>query len=179
MKKFLIIFVLLLSVTGCGGNTAKGAVDNYLKKYRNLDSEVLIDLEKIVDKETLTKEEQEKYREVLKKQYKDLSFEVIEEEYDNDISYVTVKVNVYDLYKAQSNAYTYLLNNPDEFYNENNEYDENKYIDYKLEEMKNMNDKVEYKITFTVTKEDDKYVVELHSEETLQKIHGIYNYEMN
>lgn len=178
MKKFLTIFVILLSLTACGGNTAKGAVDNYLKKYRNLDSEVLIDLEKIIEKENLTNEQREKYREVLKKQYKDLSFEVIEEEYDNDISYVTVKLSVYDLYKAQSNASTYLLNNMEEFYNENNEYEESMYIDYKLEEMKNMNDKVEYKITFTVVKEDDKYIVEQPSEETLQKIHGIYNYGM-
>ena len=29
------------------------------------------------------------------------------------------------------------------------------------------------------TKEDDKYVVEQPTEEVLQKIHGIYNYEMN
>ena len=179
MKRLLVVFIILLTLTGCGGNTAKGAVDSYLKKYRNLNSEVLIDLEKLVEDENLSSEQEDKYRDVLKKQYKDLTYEVIEEEYDNDISYVTVKISVYDLYKAQNDASIYLRNNPEEFYNENNEYDVNLYLDYKLDEMKNMNDKVEYKVTFTVIKEDDKYIVEQPTEEVLQKIHGIYNYEMN
>ena len=179
MKRLLVVFIILLTLTGCGGNTAKGAVDSYLKKYRNLNSEVLIDLEKLVEDENLSSEQEDKYRDILKKQYKDLTYEVIEEEYDNDISYVTVKISVYDLYKAQNDASIYLRNNPEEFYNENNEYDVNLYLDYKLDEMKNMNDKVEYKVTFTVIKEDDKYIVEQPTEEVLQKIHGIYNYEMN
>lgn len=179
MKKVLTIFIMLLILTACGGNTPKGAVDNYLKKYRNLDSEVLVDLEEIVEKENLSKEQQDKYREVLKKQYKDLSFKIVEEEYNDNVSYVTVKVNVYDLYKAQSDASKYLANNGEEFYNENNEYDVNLFLDYKLDKMKNITDRVEYNVTFTVIKENDKYVVEQPSEETLQKIHGIYNYGAN
>ena len=117
MKRLLVVFIILLTLTGCGGNTAKGAVDSYLKKYRNLNSEVLIDLEKLVEDENLSSEQEDKYRDVLKKQYKDLTYEVIEEEYDNDISYVTVKISVYDLYKAQNDASIYLRNNPEEFYN--------------------------------------------------------------
>ena len=179
MKKILLVFIILLSLTGCGGNTAKGAVESYLKKYRNLDSEVLVDLERLIEEENLSNKQEEKYRDVLKKQYKDLSYEIIEEEYDDNISYVTVKISVYDLYKAQSDASIYLSNNPEKFYNDDNIYDVNMYLDYKLEEMKKMIDKVEYKVTFTVIKEDDKYVVEQPTEETLQKIHGIYNYEMN
>lgn len=179
MKKILTILMMLIILTGCGGNTPKGAVDNYLKKYRNLDSEVLVDLEELVKKENLSKEQEEKYRDVLKKQYKDLSFEIVEEEYNDDVSYVTVKVSVYDLYKAQSDASKYLANNPEKFYNENNEYDNSLYLNYKLDEMKNMTDKVEYNVTFTVIKENDKYVVEQPSEEVLQKIHGIYNYGLN
>lgn len=179
MKKILTILMMLIILTGCGGNTPKGAVDNYLKKYRNLDSEVLVDLEELVKKENLSKEQEEKYRDVLKKQYKDLSFEIVEEEYNDDVSYVTVRVSVYDLYKAQSDASKYLANNPEKFYNENNEYDNSLYLNYKLDEMKNMTDKVEYNVTFTVIKENDKYVVEQPSEEVLQKIHGIYNYGLN
>lgn len=179
MKKILTIFAMLLILVGCGGNTPKGAVDNYLKKYRNLDSEVLIELEEIVKKENLNNEQEEKYREILKKQYKDLSFEIVKEEYSDDVSYVTVKIKVYDLYKAQSNASKYLANNPEKFYNDNNEYDSNLYLDYKLEEMRNMTDKVEYNVTFTVIKENDKYVVSQPTEEVLQKIHGIYNYGIN
>lgn len=178
MKKILLIVVMILTLVGCGGNTAKGAVEKYLMNYRNLDSEVLVDLENVIEIENLSHKQKEKYRDVLKKQYKDLSYEIIEEEYDNEISYVTVKIEVYDLYKAQNDASTYLTNHPEEFYNENNEYDVNKYIDYKLDKMKNMLDKIEYTITLTVIKEDDEYVVLQPTEETLEKIHGIYNYGM-
>ena len=177
MKKILLIVITILTLAGCGGNTAKSAVESYLMQYRNLDSEVLVDLENIINLENLTNKQEEKYRDVLKKQYKDLSYKIIEEEYDDEISYVTVKLEVYDLYKAQNDASIYLTNNHEVFYNENNEYDVNKYIDYKLDKMKDVIDKIEYTVVFTVTKEDDEYVVEQPTEETLEKIHGIYNYE--
>jgi len=179
MKKILSLLLLLLLLTGCGGNNARNAVDSYLKKYRNLSSEVLVDLENTLIKENLTNDQQEKYRDVLKKQYKDLTYEIMEEEYDNEASYVTVKISVYDLYKAQSDASVYLANNPDEFNDDNGIYDNSKYTDYKLDRMKDMTEKVDYTITFTVTKENDKYVVEQPTEIDLQKIHGIYNYELD
>jgi len=166
-------------LTGCGGNNARGAVESYLKKYRSLDSEVLVDLENTIDKENLTEAQREKYRDILKKQYKDLSFEILEEEYDNDVSYVTAKISVYDLYKAQSDASIYLENNQDEFNNDDGVYDPQKYIDYKLDRMKDMTDRVDYTIVFTVTKENDKYVVEQPTENDLLKIHGVYNYDLN
>ena len=45
--------------------------------------------------------------------------------------------------------------------------------------MKNMTDRVEYTLTFTVTKEDDKYVVSQPTENDLKKIHGVYNYDLD
>lgn len=179
MKKILSLLLIIMLLTGCGGNNARGAVEGYLKKYRTLDSEVLVDLENTIDKENLTEEQREKYRDILKKQYKDLSFEILEEEYDNDVSYVTAKISVYDLYKAQSDASIYLENNQDEFNSEDGVYDPQKYIDYKLDRMKDMTDRVDYTIVFTVTKENDKYVVEQPTENDLLKIHGVYNYDFN
>ena len=44
--------------------------------------------------------------------------------------------------------------------------------------MKDMTDRIDYTIVFTVTKEDDKYVVEQPTEDDLLKIHGVYNYEL-
>lgn len=175
MKKILSLILLLLLITGCGGNTARGAVESYLKKYRNLSSEVLVDLENIINKENLTNNQQEKYREVLKKQYKDLTFEITNEEYDDEVSYVTAKVTVYDLYTSQNDASLYLTNNKDKFNDENGVYDANKFIDYKLDKMKDTTDRVVYEVVFTVIKEDDEYVVKQPTEADLQKIHGIYN----
>ena len=155
-------------ISACGLNTAKVAVEDYLKKYKTLDSEVLVDLEEVVEKENLDEEE---------KQYKDLSYEVIDEEYDGDIAYITVKISVYDLYKAQSNASDYLANNKEEFTDEFGNYDASKYTNFKLDKMKDTTDKIEYTLTFTVNKENDKYIVDQPTENDLMKIHGIYNYE--
>ena len=178
MKKILYIVLILFYITGCGNNTAKMAVEEHLNKYRNLDSEVLVSLENVINNKDLTNDQQEKYRSVLKKQYQDLAYEIVKEEYNDNISYVTVKVSVYDLFRAQSDASIYLSNNPEEFYNDNNEYDVTKYIDYKLDKMNDMLDKVEYTIVFTVYKEDDNYIVEDLTADDLEKIHGVYNYEL-
>ncbi len=164
-------------MTGCGMNDAKSAVDTYLKQYKTLDSEVLVDLEKVIEKENLTEEQSEKYRSILKKQYKDLNYEIVNEEYDGDNAYVTVKIEVYDLYKEQKNAALYLEENRSEFNDRNGNYDVSKFIDYKLDKMKNTTDKIDYTITFTVTKKKDKYVVSQPTENDLLKIHGVYNYD--
>ncbi len=177
MKKILTILLVTLLLTGCG-KSAKMEVENYLKKYKTLDSEVLVDLERVVESKDLNEKQKDKYRDVLKKQYKDLSYEIIKEEYDADISYITVKIEVYDLYKVESDASYYLENHRSEF-EDNGTYNASKYMDYKLDKMQNTTDRINYDITFTVTKEDDDYVVMQPTENDLLKIHGIYNYELN
>lgn len=179
MKKIIYLIITALICFGCANNTARSTVDNYMKKYKTLDSEVLVDLENTIKNENLTNEQENKYRDILKKQYKDLTFNILEEEYDDEVSYVTVKIEVYNLYKVQSDSLIYLENNPQEFYDNNNNYDINKYIDYKLDKMKNTTERVNYIITFTVTKEDNKYVIENLTNDDLKKIHGIYNYELS
>lgn len=98
------------------------------------------------------------------------------EKYDGDNANVTVKITVYDLYKAQTNASKYLNEHQDEFLT-NGVYDGSKYLDYKLNEMRDIKDTISYTIVFKVIKVDGKWQVEQPDEETLEKIHGIYNYE--
>ncbi len=179
MKKIIILVLSLLLVSACGMNTAKNAVESYLKKYKTLDSEVLVDLENVIDRENLSEIDEDKYREVLKKQYKDLSYEILEEEYDGDTAYVTVKISVYDLYKAEEDAREYLSTNKDAFNDEEGNYSEELFTSYRLDKMKDTTEKVDYTITFTVRKENDKYVVSQPTENDLLKIHGIYNYDLD
>ena len=124
----------------------------------------------------ILKEGKETYKEVLKRQYRDLIYTIENEDYDGDTAKVTVKITVYDLYKAQKDASEYLSNHPDEFLTDG-EYDNDLYMDYKLEQMRDMNDTVSYNIVFNVTKTDGKWYVEQPSDEVLEKIHGVYNYE--
>ncbi len=179
MKKLFSLILIGLLLCGCGKNTAKDAVLNYLKKYKTLNSEVLLDLERVIEKENLDDDKKAKYRDILKKQYKDLNFEVVEEEYDNDLTYVTVKIEVYDLKKAQDDAYIYMENHSEEFKDKDGNIDEEKYLDFKLDKMKDTTLRREYEIVFTVTKEDKEYIVEQPTETDLLKIHGVYNYELS
>ncbi len=177
MKKIIILLFCIILIGGCNRNSARLEVENYLKKYNNLDTLVLMDLENVIEKENLDKDGKDKYREIIKKQYKDLKYKVIEEEYDEDVSYIAVKIEVYDLYKVIKDVNNYLDNNKEEFYDEENMFDINKFNNYKLDKMKNAIDRVEYTVVFTVEKEKDDYMVIQPTEDDLKKIHGIYNYE--
>ena len=185
MKKlFLSLSILIgsLALVGCAWTraTAKDAVKNFLDQYKNLSSTVLTDLEDVIEGESFTDSQKEVYRDVLKKQYSDLKYEITNEEYDGDTAKVETKITVYDLYKAQNDATNYLNDNQAEFTGDDGAYDDTKFIDYKLEQMKKMKDTVEYNITFNCVKdEDDKWQVQELSTDDLEKIHGIYNYELD
>ena len=184
MKKLVYLIVvacmcILLTGCGCMKKTARGAVEDFLDQYKNLSSSVIEDLDEVVDSEPdLTEEQKEKYRDILKKQYSDLNYEIINETYDGDKAVVEAKIVVYDLYKVQEDATVYLSENTDEFNDENGNYDNSKFLDYKLDQMQKNTDTVEYTIEFNLTKDDnDTWQINELSEDDLEKIHGIYNYD--
>ncbi len=178
MKKLILLLTCLFLAVGCAcsNNKAKDAVEKYLNDYKGLKDNVLSSIDDLVAKENLEHEEQGIYKDVLKKQYRDLIYTIENEEYNGDNATVTAKITVYDLYKASKNASTYLQANKNEFLT-NGEYDKNKYLKYKLNKMKDTKDTIAYTITFKLKKENGKWQVEQPDEETLEKIHGIYNYE--
>ncbi len=178
MKKILLVIVATFLLVGCMNNKASDAVKNYLDQYRNLSDNVIADLDELTGEQNLSEEQKGTYTNIMKKQYQDLQYEIVEEEYNGDTATVTAKITVYDLYKVQQNSDDYMNNNMEEFYDDNDEYDNSKYLDYKLKQMQDNKEKVSYTITFNVVKEDNKWVVTQPSEEDLEKIHGIYNYEL-
>ena len=182
MKKLLremaVIFcIVMLTACGCMKNNAKVAVENFLNQYKSLNSKVLDDLEKVILKENFTKENGNKYRDTMKKQYRDLKYKIIDETYNGDSASVKVKITVYDLYKVQNEAAIYLNSHMDEFKNDKDEYDNNKYLSYKLDQMKKSTDTVDYTLEFKLSKDEKgNWVVDKLTQQDLEKIHGIYNY---
>lgn len=178
MKKLLIFLTCLVCAVGCSCNNDKAsdAVEKYLNDYKGLSDNVLADIDALVESEDIDDDYKETYKEVMKRQYTDMIYTIENEAYDGDTAMVTVKITVYDLYKASKDSSTYLNNHPDEFLTDG-VYDTAKYLKYKLNAMKDMNDTISYNIVFNVIKVDGKWQVEQPDEETLEKIHGIYNYE--
>ena len=70
--KLLTVVVVLLSLVGCGcmKKTAKGAVQDYLNQYKNLSSNVINDMDTVINNENLTDNQKEKYRDILKNNIK-------------------------------------------------------------------------------------------------------------
>lgn len=176
IKCLLVLLVISLFLTGCG-KSATDAVKKYLDNYKNLDDKVLVDMKNVIDKENLNEDNSKKYEDILKKQYTDLSYEITNEDYNGDEATITVKVNVYDLYKAQKDATTYLAENPNEFKDEDGKYDAEKFVTYKLNKMKETNEKTSYTIDFYVVNTSDGWTVSSLSNSDMEKLHGIYDYE--
>lgn len=178
MKKLLVILMCMFLMVGCSlDNTPTKKTEELFKKYQTLDDAVVSDLELTTEGANLTSESHKKsYMKAMKMQYSDLKYEIVEEEVDGDEATVTVKISVYDFYKVQKDANDYLKNHEDEFLTDE-VYDAAKFMEYKLKNMVNASDRVDYTIKVDLKKEDDEWVPEAFDKTTLEKIHGTYNYE--
>lgn len=173
---FLIIMLILL---GCNKNlTAKDAVVEYLNGYINNDESIVNELNDYVDSEDFTDEQKELYKKILLKQYKTLTYNIVNETYDGDKATVVTRIRVIDLYTPQVEAVKYLNEASEKFYNSDNKYDKNLFLNYKLEKMNESTAMVEYNVNFKVMKNEQKKweVVQL-SNDDLEKIHGIYGFK--
>ena len=182
MKKILFLFALVLILAGCSfgtnmDNTPTKQVEKYLNNYQTLNSNVLSEIDSIVDEEILFDEDQKiTYRDLLKKHYQDLTYMVKEETVNGDKATVEVEIEVNDYTKALKQAENYKTANESEFYNENNIFDESKYANYRLNLLKNNKERVKYTIYFSLTKIDDDWTLDSLTETEQQKLLGIYQY---
>ena len=176
MKKFVVILSLIIFLVGCACSVKGGAKESvyiFLEKYKYLDKSLVTDIDNYVAGETLNESQKEKYKEIFLRQYKDMNYEIKKEEYKNGKAYVSVIVTVYNLYKAQDEAENYLMENENEFLNDKDEYDADKFIDYKLDYMLNYKGKTTEEITLELVKKKGVWVLEQPSIIDLEKIHGM------
>lgn len=180
MKKMLFVIAALLLFVGCDSimNSPTKRVEEFLNDYQTLDEEVLSQLDDTLKtEELLTDEHKNTYKEIMKKQYQNLTYTIKDETVDGDKATVTAEIEVYDYSKAMNDADDYLIQNKDEFTDDEGNVDNEKFMSYKIEQMKNVKDKVKYTIPFTLTKEDSEWKLDDISESDRQKIHGIYSEE--
>lgn len=177
MKKFFLVCFSIIMLSACSlSNTPKGKVEAYMNRYTSVTEDVKTDMETQIASENLSTSNKEIYKNVLTRQYEDIKYEVKDETIDGDKANVIVKITVYDLYKSESASLKYLNEHNDEFY-ENNTFNEESYTTYKLNEMLKASDTVDYEITFYLNKNDGEWIIQNPDRVTLEKIHGLYNYE--
>ena len=181
MKKVILSILILMCmflVCGCGMEmSARDVAIEYLELYRNKDKVVMDELDEFVENENLTDDQKEKYKDILEREYGTLMYTVVDEQYEGNVAFITMEITVIDLYKSQEESAKYFNDNPTEFNDEDGEYDKDLYTDYKLDMMSKETDTVTYTIDIKVEKDGDDWKVVQLSNESLEKIHGIYNYE--
>ena len=168
MKKILSIFIFLLLLVGCSlSNTPTAQVEDLLSKYQMLDDDIQEGIDDVVESENLTSEQQERYRKLIEKQYKNLSYEVKDEEIDGDTATITVEIEVMD--------YKKIVNETNETYQGRTDYKVEEYNDTKLDNLESAKDKVTYTIDFEVLKDDDgNWKISTLTNDMIKKIQGMY-----
>ena len=197
MKKYIIVAcVLLLSACSLGvASTPKEKVKELLDKYKNQDSEIISSLDETIGSE-YTGEYKDRYKKLILNQYKNMDYKITDEVIDEDTAVVTVDVTVYDYASAIDSSNYYFSEHKDEFMNKSNDettkeegtneaanegtnknttVDNNKFLDYKFNELEKVSDKKTYTINFSLFKEDNKWVLETLSDSDMQKLHGLYS----
>lgn len=192
MKKFLVIFIGLFLLVGCTDtmNTPSKKVEDFLSKYQKLDSDVLTQLDVTIDNDTSMDADQKKdYRALMEKQYQNLSYKITDEKQEDNTATVDVEIEVFDYASSVNKSREYYKEHKDEFLdkdNKDNQKDDgdNKveeaidtaksFIDYKIKELKNVEEKNTYQMTFNLTKEDGKWKLNDISDTDRQKLHGLY-----
>ena len=178
MKKIILTLAIFL-IVGCGmkmGNTPTKKVESYINNYQTLDKSVLADIDDMLNDEEYSDEQRNKYREMIKRNYQKISYKVKDEKIDGDNAVVTVEINVIDYSKITNESNLYLSNNPNEFMNENNEYDKSLFNDYLLDKLDKAKDEVTYTLELELHKNNGDWELEPLDDVELSKINGTYNY---
>lgn len=175
MKKFLIIIISLFCLIGCQSNNKYAAVtlETYLNKYKNLDKDVLESIDSDVANQDLTDSQKDKYKDILKRQYQDMEYNILQENYNGNEALIKVELNVYNLGEVNRNVDLYMKENISYFLDEKWNFDNNKFIDYKLDAMLVQHNKVKYEIEFILHFDNGLWIVMQPSDDVLKKIHGL------
>lgn len=119
MKKIILVLLGSLFIfTGCGTkmNTPTAKVEEFLGKYQKMDSEILEQLDDILEEDGSMSDDQKKeYQALLEKQYQNLSYKIKDEKIDGDNATVDVEIEVYDYATSIRKAREYFKEHRDEF----------------------------------------------------------------
>ena len=162
MKKVFLIVVLSLLV-GCSlGNTPTSKTEELLSNYQMNKNNIPVSYTYLTNDTNISSDIIKKYEDAIRKQYRDMSYEIKDEEVDGDTAVVTIEIEVMDFGKAINK------------YNKS-EYESVRYHELITKELENTKEMITYTLDITLTKDEkDKWVVDDLSLENRDKLLGIY-----
>lgn len=163
MKKIFLILIIIITLTGCTlGNTPTAKVEDLLTKYQMLDNDIEVDYTTLIGDISLNEEQIKTYNNIIKKQYKNLTYEVKEEEIDGNNAIVTIQIEVKN-YKNTINKYN------------KQDYETTKYHELVTKSLDTTKEMITYTLDITLTKDNnDIWILDPLTEENKNKLLGIY-----
>ncbi len=161
---------------GCVTSTPTKEVEKYFNKYQTNSDDILDKVDKIFDFTNYSDLDKEEYKKIIKKNYQDLVYVIKDEKIDANKAIVTVEIEVYDFYKTMKETLEYRNTYMDKFITDDF-YNENLFINYRLDKLKEVKERIKYTLDISLTKVDNKWYVDDLSKDFLEKINGIYNYQ--
>ena len=163
MKKIFLILIIIITLTGCTlGNTPTAKVEDLLTKYQMLDNDIEVDYTTLIGDISLNEEQIKTYNNIIKKQYKNLTYEVKEEEIDGNNAIVTIQIEVKN-YKDTINKYN------------KQDYETTKYHELVTKSLDTTKEMITYTLDITLTKDNnDIWILDPLTEENKDKLIGIY-----
>ena len=178
MIKKLLIILLALMFTGCSSsiNSPTSTVESFFYKYQINEEEIMMQLDNsLKDEKFLNDKLKTNYKTIMKRQYQDLRYNITDEQINGKHAIVMIELEVYDYKNAMNEADDYLIINKQDFSDDLGNINYEKFMNYKMEKMKNIKDRIKYTIELHLTEVNEKWEIDNIDESIRQKIHGIYN----
>ena len=177
MKKIIVLLFLFMFLVGCNmSNTPSSKVEEYLNNFNNLSDEVVSDIEVKISNENLSSENKALYKKALFHEHENMKYEIKDESINGDKASVVVKITVLDYYKASKDSLDYMQEHTEEFSDVNGMFDNELFNTYRLNQMDNAKDTIDYEITFYLNKKDSQWVLDNPDSDVIEKLNGFYNY---
>lgn len=178
MKKILIVICAVLLFAGCScsmnDNKPDEAVNTFFEKYRSKDDDIITQLKDTIENEGLKESAKEKYEDLMKKQYDQFAYVIKDTKEEKDAATVTVELTVLNYRSAILKAEEELKSNPSKFNDDSGNFSEEKYMDYKIEQMEKVTDTTTHTIELSLTKKAGIWKVDELSGDDISKLHGLY-----
>lgn len=177
-KKILVVICAALLFTGCScsmdDNTPEKAIDTFFEMYRNKDDNITKQLKEVIETEGLSDEQEVKYQELMEKQYDQFAYVIKDVEENDDYATATVELTVLNYRSAIDEAEQELEENPETFNDDDGNFSDEKYMDYKIEKMSEVTDTTTHTVELSLTKENGMWSVDQLSSDDISKLHGLY-----
>ncbi len=178
IKKILVVLFFVIFLTGCScaidDNKPEEAVDTFFEMYRNKDDNIITQLKETIENEDLTDDKKEEYQELMEKQYDQFAYVIKDTKQEDNEATVTVELTVLNYRSAILQAEEELKNNPEKFNDDEGNFSNEKYMDYKIEKMSEVTDTTTHTIDLSLTKENGMWKVNQLSSDDISKLHGLY-----